>query len=164
MWCDFCNLQPLKTDGITDVCTIFFRYTLAQVTAVLFVTFGVIMATLSSAGPAKANNGNSAEDAATLKEYSLGITLLMVAMVLSAAMGLFQEDTYKKYGKNNWREGLFYSVRQHMEQTFGLSQHREQPLAKRLTIPEHTLSSHSPNNTPHQTASFCPSSFSFFPP
>lgn len=69
------------------------------------------MATLSSAGPAKANNSNSAEDAATLKEYSLGITLLMVAMVLSAAMGLFQEDTYKKYGKNNWREGLFYSVR-----------------------------------------------------
>jgi UDP-xylose/UDP-N-acetylglucosamine transporter B4 len=30
-------------------------------------------------------------------------------MVLSAGMGLFQEVTYKKYGKQ-WREGLFYTV------------------------------------------------------
>lgn len=32
-------------------------------------------------------------------------------MVLSAGMGLFQEVTYKKYGKQ-WREGLFYTVRE----------------------------------------------------
>lgn len=30
-------------------------------------------------------------------------------MVLSAGMGLYQEVTYKKYGKQ-WREGLFYTV------------------------------------------------------
>jgi UDP-xylose/UDP-N-acetylglucosamine transporter B4 len=30
-------------------------------------------------------------------------------MILSAGMGLFQEVTYKKYGKQ-WREGLFYTV------------------------------------------------------
>lgn len=33
----------------------------------------------------------------------------MIAMVLSAGMGLFQEVTYKKYGKQ-WKEGLFYTV------------------------------------------------------
>jgi hypothetical protein len=30
-------------------------------------------------------------------------------MILSAGLGLFQEVTYKKYGKQ-WREGLFYTV------------------------------------------------------
>ncbi|RUP47666.1 hypothetical protein BC936DRAFT_145467 [Jimgerdemannia flammicorona] len=84
------------------------RYTVSQVSAVLLVTFGVIMATLSSAGPAKAKNSNPVDDAATLSEYSLGITLLVVAMILSAAMGLYQEETYRTYGKDNWREGLFY--------------------------------------------------------
>jgi hypothetical protein len=43
-------------------------------------------------------------------EFFTGILLLVIAMVLSAGMGLFQEVTYKKYGKQ-WREGLFYTVR-----------------------------------------------------
>jgi hypothetical protein len=30
-------------------------------------------------------------------------------MIISAGMGLFQEVTYKKHGKQ-WREGLFYTV------------------------------------------------------
>lgn len=38
-----------------------------------------------------------------------GIAILVVAMILSALMGLLQELTYKKYGKQ-WREGLFYTV------------------------------------------------------
>jgi hypothetical protein len=40
---------------------------------------------------------------------ALGITILSIAMVLSACLGLLQEVTYRKYGKA-WREGLFYTV------------------------------------------------------
>lgn len=45
-----------------------------------------------------------------MTEFMIGITLLVIAMVLSAGLGLLQEVTYRKYGKQ-WREGLFYTVR-----------------------------------------------------
>lgn len=35
--------------------------------------------------------------------------MLSIALVLSSVLGLFQEETYKRYGKA-WQEGLFYSV------------------------------------------------------
>ncbi|KAF7726900.1 golgi uridine diphosphate-N- acetylglucosamine transporter [Apophysomyces ossiformis] len=79
------------------------RYNAGQVTGVLLVTLGVIMTTLSDA-----STGNSTNDEASTSEFLIGITILVVAMVLSAGMGLFQEVTYKKYGKQ-WREGLFYT-------------------------------------------------------
>lgn len=44
-----------------------------------------------------------------MSEFLVGITLLVIAMILSAGLGLLQEVTYKKYGKE-WREGLFYTV------------------------------------------------------
>ncbi|EPB83648.1 hypothetical protein HMPREF1544_09629 [Mucor circinelloides 1006PhL] len=78
------------------------RYSLGQVTGVLFVTAGVIWATLDNANTHTENNPGSTS------EFLTGIFLLSVAMVLSAGMGLFQEVTYKKYGKQ-WREGLFYT-------------------------------------------------------
>ncbi|CAO0791227.1 unnamed protein product [Mucor circinelloides] len=78
------------------------RYSLGQVTGVLFVTAGVIWATLDNANTHTENNPGSTS------EFLIGIFLLSVAMVLSAGMGLFQEVTYKKYGKQ-WREGLFYT-------------------------------------------------------
>lgn len=42
-------------------------------------------------------------------QYFAGIGLLAAALVLSAWLGLWQEQTYKRYGKQ-WREALFYSV------------------------------------------------------
>lgn len=100
------------------------RYSLDQVIGVLLVTGGVIWATLDNASSQvsvsctqflffyslfllcylKREEGNTTE-------FFTGILLLTIAMVLSAGMGLFQEVTYKKYGKQ-WREGLFYTVSQ----------------------------------------------------
>lgn len=78
------------------------RYSLGQVAGVLFVTAGVIWATLDNANTHTENHPGSTA------EFLTGIFLLSVAMILSAGMGLFQEVTYKKYGKQ-WREGLFYT-------------------------------------------------------
>ncbi|KAI8637703.1 UAA transporter [Parasitella parasitica] len=78
------------------------RYSLDQIIGVLFVTAGVIWATLDNASTYTENNPGSTT------EFIIGILLLLVAMILSAGMGLFQEVTYKKYGKE-WREGLFYT-------------------------------------------------------
>jgi UDP-xylose/UDP-N-acetylglucosamine transporter B4 len=35
--------------------------------------------------------------------------MLAMALFLSSCLGIFQEETYKLYGKK-WREGLFYCV------------------------------------------------------
>ncbi|KAI9477788.1 MAG: UAA transporter [Benjaminiella poitrasii] len=78
------------------------RYSLGQIVGVLFVTAGVVWATLDNASSShESNSGNTTE-------FLTGIFLLLVAMILSAGMGLFQEVTYRKYGKQ-WREGLFYT-------------------------------------------------------
>ncbi|KAI8329706.1 UAA transporter [Chlamydoabsidia padenii] len=79
------------------------RYSAGQIIGVLCVTAGVILATLDNV-----NNSTSQEDAGSTTDFVTGISLLIIAMVLSAGMGLFQEVTYKKYGKQ-WREGLFYT-------------------------------------------------------
>ncbi|KAG2207490.1 hypothetical protein INT47_004238 [Mucor saturninus] len=78
------------------------RYSLDQVVGVLLVTAGVIWATLDNA------SSQVSRDEGNTTEFFTGILLLTIAMVLSAGMGLFQEVTYKKYGKQ-WREGLFYT-------------------------------------------------------
>ncbi|KAI8992210.1 UAA transporter [Pilobolus umbonatus] len=77
------------------------RYSLGQVVGVILVTLGVIWATLDNASTSENKEGST-------KEFITGILFLTVAMVLSAGMGLYQEVTYKKYGKQ-WREGLFYT-------------------------------------------------------
>ncbi|KAI8883110.1 UAA transporter [Backusella circina FSU 941] len=76
------------------------RYSVGQITGILLVTVGVICATL--------NYDNIASDNNDQTDFSVGIILLVIAMFLSAGMGLFQEVLYQKYGKQ-WREGLFYT-------------------------------------------------------
>ncbi|KKA30536.1 hypothetical protein TD95_003369 [Thielaviopsis punctulata] len=79
------------------------RYSRIQVTAVMFLTVGVITAAYSDAqskGKADGKSGSS--------DFSMGLVILFVAQVLSAIMGIYTEETYKKYGPQ-WRENLFYS-------------------------------------------------------
>lgn len=40
--------------------------------------------------------------------FGMGLTVLFIAQILSAIMGLYTEETYKKYGPQ-WKENLFYS-------------------------------------------------------
>ncbi|KAI9277486.1 UAA transporter [Sporodiniella umbellata] len=78
------------------------RYSLGQMSGVVLVTIGVVWATLDHA------LGRTEGSSETTYEFSIGILLLIIVILLSAAMGLFQEAIYEKYGKH-WREGLFYT-------------------------------------------------------
>ncbi|CAO1619693.1 unnamed protein product [Sympodiomycopsis kandeliae] len=81
------------------------RYSLVQIVSVILVTGGVILATLSTSPP----EDHKKTDSSPSSSYVIGISLLSLALVLSSIMGIWQELTFAKYGKDNWQESLFYS-------------------------------------------------------
>ena len=68
----------------------------------LFVTAGVILATLSR--PSSSSDTDLEESS-----YTLGILMLTISSLLTATLGVLQERTYSKYGPH-WQEGVFYTV------------------------------------------------------
>lgn len=83
------------------------EYTKLQVASVVLVTLGVVSSTLySTSTKAVADVGAATPDAG---EYLTGVLLLFSALVLTGLMGLWQEQTFKLYGNQNWRESMFYS-------------------------------------------------------
>lgn len=78
------------------------RYSMLQVLSVALVTAGVVVATLSAAHPAHAASRST-------EQYATGVLLLSLALLSSGVMGIFQEHTYAKYGREHWHEALFYS-------------------------------------------------------
>ncbi|KAJ2370404.1 golgi uridine diphosphate-N- acetylglucosamine transporter [Coemansia sp. RSA 2607] len=80
------------------------RYAVKQVVAVVMVSVGVVVATLASVG----DRGQGSRDGRTANESVIGIAFLTVGVFLAAMLGLYQETTYRKYGKH-WQEGLFYN-------------------------------------------------------
>ncbi|GKT39943.1 UDP-N-acetylglucosamine--dolichyl-phosphate N-acetylglucosaminephosphotransferase [Colletotrichum spaethianum] len=88
------------------------KYSRIQIVAVILLTFGVITAAWSDA-QSKASDITRREDSSETEKsdrpaFGTGLIILFVAQVLSAIMGLYTEETYKKYGPQ-WRENLFYS-------------------------------------------------------
>lgn len=92
------------------------KYTRAQVVSVVLVTIGVASATLSTKmgrgkgggdGDYHTSAGGGGGGSISGSSYAIGIALLTIALLLSAAMGLAQEDAYAAYGRH-WEEGLFY--------------------------------------------------------
>lgn len=81
------------------------RYSRIQVVAVLLLTVGVITAAWSDA---QSKGKPSDEPSESDSTFSRGLVILFVAQALSAIMGLYTEETYKKYG-GHWKENLFYS-------------------------------------------------------
>ncbi|KAH8093760.1 UAA transporter [Cristinia sonorae] len=79
------------------------RYTLSQIASVLLVTIGVVLATLSR--PAPPISQTTPDDAT---DYTIGISMLTLSLLLTGVLGMLQEITYKKYGPH-WKEGLFYT-------------------------------------------------------
>lgn len=81
------------------------------------ITAGIVLATISAPSRRSAAS-DTVKTSATGRtfmgnmEFATGIAVLTLALVLSAFLGLFQEETYRRYGKA-WQEGLFYSVRLH---------------------------------------------------
>ncbi|KAI5920776.1 upd-c transporter, partial [Camillea tinctor] len=81
------------------------RYSRIQVVAVILLTVGVITAAWSDA-QSKEMGASESHDAPP--SFSTGLAVLFIAQILSAIMGLYTEETYKRYGPH-WKENLFYS-------------------------------------------------------
>ena len=81
------------------------RYSPLQIASVILVTFGVVSSTLDSTNM----HTKGGEKGEGVGEYATGVLLLFSALVLTGFMGLWQERTFKQYGKDNWRESMFYS-------------------------------------------------------
>lgn len=81
------------------------KYSKIQVVAVLLLTVGVITAAWSDA---QSKGSSKKESHEKTSDFGVGLAILFVAQSLSAVMGLYTEETYKKYGPH-WKENLFYS-------------------------------------------------------
>jgi len=82
------------------------KYPVSKYISIVMISAGIVAATLAS-GSMK-DNGD-AEDG--LQEYAscfVGIALLTFALFMSAYMGIYQEQTYRDYGKHPM-EALFYN-------------------------------------------------------
>jgi len=80
------------------------QYTMDQTISVVLVTLGVLLSTYTTASGVK----KAPVVEVSLTSWLTGIALLSFALLLSSVLGLYQENTYRKYGKQ-WREGLFYT-------------------------------------------------------
>lgn len=85
------------------------RYTRMQVFAVFMLSVGVVTAALADAS----SKGKSLDIGLSTDRTSVrtvvGFGVLGLAMVLAAFQGVYADRLYQRYGRNNWREGLFYS-------------------------------------------------------
>ncbi|KAF8478266.1 UAA transporter [Gautieria morchelliformis] len=76
-------------------------YSNIQIIAVVIVTSGVILTTLSGTS----SQVHVTDDA---WRYAIGISMLVLASLLTGYYGTLQEQTYTHYGPH-WREGVFYT-------------------------------------------------------
>uniref|UniRef100_A0A1I8IFL4 S35B4 protein n=2 Tax=Macrostomum lignano TaxID=282301 RepID=A0A1I8IFL4_9PLAT len=89
-------------------------YPLSKYASVLVITAGIVVCTIESASDARRPPADEAEAAAAASEqvellrWCLGVLMLVFALFMSARMGIFQEETYRKYGKHP-DESLFYN-------------------------------------------------------
>lgn len=95
------------------------RYSIREVVGVVMVTLGVVISTLSSAKTSASTatstpllNSKNANlfsllpaGMGNVPDFFVGVACLLVALVLSSFLGLYQQITYEKYGKQ-WREGM----------------------------------------------------------
>jgi len=78
------------------------RYTSRQVLAVLLVSIGVSIASISTSS----STATSLHNFSTT--YLYGIVMLIASLFATAILGILQERTYRAYGPC-WREGIFYT-------------------------------------------------------
>lgn len=85
------------------------RYSRGQILAVAMLTAGVVAAALADA-QAKGQNVEMTSDLDTaVMNTTIGFTMLALAMVLSAFQGIYADRLYATYGRDHWKEALFYS-------------------------------------------------------
>ncbi|CAG9817010.1 unnamed protein product [Phaedon cochleariae] len=93
------------------------RYTLEKYVSVALITLGIIICTLYSTKPKQTACYDCDPDAINVPGevpadhffwWVIGIILLTGALLLSAGMGIFQEQLYKRHGKHP-QEALYYT-------------------------------------------------------
>lgn len=100
----------LGSDVLTSCTWASNRYNATQVLSVLLVSGGITLTTLA-AGHNKKSSTTSTQpwSAQAYRKYTLGIGLLVLSLIVSGFMGLWQERTFAKYGRKQWKESLFYT-------------------------------------------------------
>lgn len=88
------------------------RYAFSKYLSVGMITLGIVVCTIVSGKDVKSTQVNeTAEEEDPVQVFfwwTVGITLLTLALFVSARMGLYQEVLYKRYGKHP-KEALFYT-------------------------------------------------------
>jgi UDP-xylose/UDP-N-acetylglucosamine transporter B4 len=82
------------------------RYSTGQIASVGMLTIGVAAAAMADA---QAKGSLKAETDTDIMTTVTGFTILALAMVLSAFQGIYADRLYAKYGRDHWKEALFYS-------------------------------------------------------
>lgn len=90
------------------------KYTFSKYLSVLMITFGIMLCTIVSGKEIKSLQQKNVEQVPTTPWddffwWILGISLLTIALFISARMGIYQEVLHSRYGKNA-REALYYTV------------------------------------------------------
>ncbi|XP_050414144.1 UDP-xylose and UDP-N-acetylglucosamine transporter isoform X2 [Patella vulgata] len=84
------------------------KYNLSKYISVGLISSGIIVCTIASAKQVEtlpSHTGNATYD---YLMWLIGISLLVFALFMSSRMGIFQEQTYAKYGKHP-AEAMFYN-------------------------------------------------------
>ncbi|CAL7948767.1 unnamed protein product [Xylocopa violacea] len=89
------------------------KYAFSKYMSVFMITFGIAICTVVSSKDIKSLQAKNVEQVPTTPWddffwWILGISLLTIALFISARMGIYQEELHKKYGKNA-REALYYT-------------------------------------------------------
>ncbi|RAL06881.1 putative UPD-GlcNAc transporter (Mnn2-2) [Aspergillus homomorphus CBS 101889] len=82
------------------------RYSQGQIISVLMLTLGVVAAAMADA---RAKGQSVHVEGGSRMTTMIGFTILAVAMILSAFQGIYADRLYETYGRNHWKEALFYS-------------------------------------------------------
>ncbi|KAJ5112951.1 UDP-N-acetylglucosamine transporter yea4 [Penicillium angulare] len=85
------------------------RYSRGQILAVALLTAGVVAAAMADAKSKGQNLGTASDPDTAVMTTTIGFTLLALAMVLSAFQGIYADRLYATYGRDHWKEALFYS-------------------------------------------------------
>ncbi|KAJ5761871.1 uncharacterized protein N7511_005253 [Penicillium nucicola] len=84
------------------------RYSRGQIASVGMLTVGVAAAALADA-QSKGLSIESSDSDVDMMTTVKGFTILVLAMILSAFQGIYADRLYATYGRDHWKEALFYS-------------------------------------------------------
>ncbi|PLB36723.1 putative UPD-GlcNAc transporter (Mnn2-2) [Aspergillus candidus] len=85
------------------------KYSQGQIVGVAMLTLGVAMAALADAQSKGQITNTDQKDDSSFARAVTGFSILVLAMVLSSFQGIYADKLYATYGREHWKEALFYS-------------------------------------------------------